>query len=210
VLALDKLNRKVDRPTALSPKGVVQSYVLSGRSAKSYYALLACMPKVRHEPSAMTINQSFQGTHPRSSEQISKTIYPRGENEVLASEASEARSMMLLLVLFHLEQMSTSLDVVPIGTNHLPKCHWAFCYKLLATAGNADDVRLTPTSGGKADIPKPTLWARRRHRSIVEAVPLRHRGADGMVERNAGLPSECKIEFRVGGHLTSIERVCHR
>jgi hypothetical protein len=70
---------------------------------------------------------------------------------------------MLLLVLFHLEQMSTSLDVVPIGTNHLPKCHWAFCYKLLATAGNADDVRLTPTSGGKADIPKPTLWANNRH-----------------------------------------------
>jgi hypothetical protein len=67
--------------------------------------------------------------------------------------------MMMFPMLFKLEQMSTSLDVVPIGTNHLPKCHWAFCYKLLATAGNADDVRLTPTSGGKADIPKPTLWA---------------------------------------------------
>jgi hypothetical protein len=77
------------------------------------------MPKVRHEPSAMTINQSFQGHIPEATSKSSKTIYPRGENEVLASEASEARSMMLLLVLFHLEQMSTSLDVVPIGTNHL-------------------------------------------------------------------------------------------
>jgi hypothetical protein len=55
-----------------------------------------------------------------------------------------------------------------------------------------------------------SFGARRRHRGIVEAAPLRHRGADGMVERNAGLPPECKIEFRVGGHLTSIVRVCHR
>ena len=31
----------------------------------------------------------------------------------------------------------------------------------------ADDVRLIPTSGGIADIPKPTLWANKRRPSLT-------------------------------------------
>ena len=43
-------------------------------------------------------------------------------------------------------------------------------------------------------------------RSVVEAVRCAIEMQNGMVERNAGLPSDRRIEFRIGVHLVMLSR----
>ncbi len=88
------------------------------------------------------------------------------------------------------------------------------------TAGSPAPTRIAPLSrlrGLRSDLVDPAIAAHRgrvvkrtgdgiliEFRSVVDAVRCAIEVQNGLVERNAGLPSERKIEFRVGIHLGGV------
>lgn len=84
-------------------------------------------------------------------------------------------------------------------------------------AGSDEDRTLSRLRGLRSDLVDPAIAAYRgrvvkrtgdgiliEFRSVVDAVRCAIEVQNGMVERNAGLPSERRIEFRVGIHLGDV------
>jgi adenylate cyclase len=84
-------------------------------------------------------------------------------------------------------------------------------------AGADEDRTLARLRPLRSDLIDPTIAVHRgrvikrtgdgiliEFRSVVDAVPCAIEMQDGMVERNAGLPAERRIEFRVGVHLGDV------
>ena len=84
-------------------------------------------------------------------------------------------------------------------------------------AGAEEDRTLARLRGLRSDLVDPAIAAHRgrvvkrtgdgalvEFRSVVDAVRCAIEVQNGMVERNAGLPPERKIEFRVGIHLGDV------
>src|SRR5271169_6138884 len=81
-------------------------------------------------------------------------------------------------------------------------------------AGSDEERTLSRLRGLRSDLIDPAIAAHRgrmvkrtgdgnlvEFRSVVDAVRCAIEVQNGMVERNAGLPPERRIEFRVGIHL---------
>src|SRR5438876_7765885 len=88
-------------------------------------------------------------------------------------------------------------------------------YSRLASAD--EDRTLSRLRGLRSDLIDPAIAAHRgrivkrtgdgaivEFRSVVDAVRCALEVQDGMTERNAGLPPERRIEFRIGIHLGDI------
>jgi class 3 adenylate cyclase len=84
-------------------------------------------------------------------------------------------------------------------------------------AGSDEERTLSRLRGLRSDLVDPAIAAHRgrvvkrtgdgiliEFRSVVDAVRCAIEVQNGMVERNAGLPSERRIEFRVGIHLGDV------
>jgi adenylate cyclase len=84
-------------------------------------------------------------------------------------------------------------------------------------AGVDEDRTLARLRGLRSDLVDPAIAAHRgrivkrtgdgsiiEFRSVVDAVPCVIEVQIGMVERNAGLPPERRVEFRVGIHLGDV------
>src|ERR1700693_1177103 len=84
-------------------------------------------------------------------------------------------------------------------------------------AGADEDRTLARLRSLRSDLIDPTISVHNGHvfkrtgdgiliefRSVVDAVRCAIEVQNGMVERNAGLPSERRIEFRVGIHLGDV------
>src|SRR3984885_6134750 len=84
-------------------------------------------------------------------------------------------------------------------------------------AGSDEDRTLSRLRGLRSDLVDPAIAAYRgrvvkrtgdgiliEFRSVVDAVRCAIEVQNGMVERNAGLPPERRIEFRVGIHLGDV------
>src|SRR3981189_335787 len=84
-------------------------------------------------------------------------------------------------------------------------------------AGADEDRTLSRLRGLRTDLIDPAIAAHRgrivkrtgdgsliEFRSVVDAVRCAVEVQNGLVERNAGLPSERRIEFRVGVHLGDV------
>ena len=84
-------------------------------------------------------------------------------------------------------------------------------------AGADEDRTLARLRGLRSDLIDPAVAAHRgrvvkrtgdgsiiEFRSVVDAVRCAIEMQNGMVERNAGLPPERRIEFRVGVHLGDV------
>src|ERR1700723_3724001 len=89
------------------------------------------------------------------------------------------------------------------------------CYSRLA--GTDEDRTLSRLRGLRSDLIDPAIDAHHGHivkrtgdgsliefRSVVDAVRCAIEVQNGLAERNAGLPSERRIEFRVGVHLGDV------
>jgi adenylate cyclase len=88
---------------------------------------------------------------------------------------------------------------------------------LSATAGSRgtdEDRTLSRLRGLRSDLIDPAIYAHHGHivkrtgdgliadfRGVVDAVRCAIEVQNGLLERNAGLPSERRIEYRVGIHL---------
>jgi adenylate cyclase len=83
--------------------------------------------------------------------------------------------------------------------------------------GTDEDRTLSRLRGLRSDLIDPAIAAHRgrivkrtgdgsliEFRSVVDAVRCAVEVQNGLVERNAGLPSERRIEFRVGVHLGDV------
>jgi adenylate cyclase len=83
--------------------------------------------------------------------------------------------------------------------------------------GTDEDRTLARLRGLRSDLIDPAIAAHRgrvvkrtgdgvliEFRSVVDAVRCAIEVQNGMVERNAGLPPERRIEFRVGVHLGDV------
>jgi adenylate cyclase len=85
-------------------------------------------------------------------------------------------------------------------------------------AGADEDRILARLQALRSDLIDPTIAVHGRvvkrtgdgslieFRSVVDAARCAIEVQNGMVERNAGLPPERRIEFRVGVHLGDVER----
>ena len=84
-------------------------------------------------------------------------------------------------------------------------------------AGSDEDRTLVRLRGLRSDLFDPAITAHHgrvvkrtgdgehhRFRSVVDAVRCAIEVQNGMVERNAGLPPERRIEFRVGIHVGDV------
>ena len=84
-------------------------------------------------------------------------------------------------------------------------------------AGTDEDRALARLRGLRSDLIDPAIAAHHGHiikrtgdgsiiefRSVVDAVRCALEVQTGMVERNAGLPPERRIEFRIGIHLGDV------
>jgi adenylate cyclase len=88
-------------------------------------------------------------------------------------------------------------------------------------AGADEDRTLSRLRGLRSDLVDPAIAAHRgrivkrtgdgiliEFRSVVDAVRCAVEVQNGMIERNAGLPPERRIEFRVGIHLGDVIEEC--